>query len=141
MYKGGVVLDATISLLLLLFDNLASLHFYKRRRLDQLGGKTENQAIREKMKYLIVDTVLERHTWRGTGEKKAFEKLTFLNDLLYKSVCSQFKNYTYKEFKSYMVQWLKHSKTRQRTLVYQYPNRNQEHENDEEHKEDVDNNH
>lgn len=91
------------------------------------------------MKYLIADTVLERYTWRGTGDKKAFEKLTFLNDLLYKSVCSQFKKYTLKEFQLYMVQWLKHSKTRQRTVVYHYPNREQQLENDEEYDEDFDN--
>lgn len=116
-----------------------SFQFCKRRRLDQLGGKDANQAIREKMKYLIADTVLERYTWRGTGDKKAFEKLTFLNDLLYKSVCSQFKKYTLKEFQLYMVQWLKHSKTRQRTVVYHYPNREQQLENDEEYDEDFDN--
>lgn len=93
------------------------------------------------MKYLITDLVLDRYTWRGTGEKKSFEKLTFLNDLLYKSVCSQFKKYTFKAFKGYMVQWLKHSTTRQRTVVYDSPNRNQQHENDREYEEDVDNNH
>lgn len=83
------------------------------------------------MKYLIIDQVLEHYTWKGTGEKKAFVKLTFLNDLIFKSVRSQFPKYTFKAYKTYMVQWLKHSKTRQRTVVYHYPNRNERHENDE----------
>lgn len=39
-----------------------------------------------------------------------------------------------------MVQWLKHSKTRQRTVVYQYPNRQQSQSNDDEYDEDVDEN-
>lgn len=30
-----------------------------------------------------------------------------------------------------MVQWRKHSKTRQRTVVYHYPNQNKRQENDE----------
>ncbi len=64
------------------------------------------------------------YTWRGTGEKKAFEKLVHLNDLIYKSIQQQFRKYTYKEYSSYMVQWLKHSRTRQRTVLYQYPDRN-----------------
>lgn len=93
------------------------------------------------MKYLVSDQVLDRYTWRGTGEKKAFEKLTFLNALIYKSVRSQFKKFSFKEYKTYMVQWLKHSKTRQRTVVYRYPNRNQQDENEEESDEDVDENH
>lgn len=83
------------------------------------------------MKYLIADCVLEHYTWNGTGEKKAFKKLIFLNDLIFKSVRSHFTKYTYKAYKTYMVQWLKHSKTRQRTVIYKYPNRNQRRENDE----------
>lgn len=48
--------------------------------MDELGGKNETQAIRLRMK-LVSDQVLEQYTWRGTGEKKAFVKLNFLNDL------------------------------------------------------------
>lgn len=92
-------------------------------RLGQLGGKKPNEAIRLRMKYLITDQVLDHFTWRGTGEKNAFEKLTFLNDLIFKSVRQNFKNLSFKDYQSYMVQWLKHSTTRQRTVVYQYPNR------------------
>ncbi len=90
----------------------------------ELGGKSANESVRIRMKYLITDKVLDGYTWRGTGEKKAFDKLTHLNDLIYKNVRLQFKKYTYKEYQSYMVQWLKHSGTRQRQVIYFYPNRN-----------------
>lgn len=96
----------------------------KQNRIAELGGRTANEAVRLRMKYLITDSVLDGYTWRGTGEKKAFEKLTFLNDLIYKSVRLQFRKYTNKEYQTYMVQWLKHSGTRQRTVIYAYPNRN-----------------
>lgn len=105
--------------------------------MNELGGTKANDAVRLRMKYLVIDKVLDKYTWRGTGKKKAFEKLTFLNDLIFKSVRSQFKNYTFKDFASYMVQWLKHSTTRQRTVVYQYPNCNIEEENSEQDGEDI----
>lgn len=87
----------------------------------QLGGSKPNEAIRIRMKYLFTDTVLDKYTWRGTSEKGPFEKFTFLNDLIYKSVRTNFKKFPIKQFNSYMVEWLKHSKTRQRTVVYSYP--------------------
>lgn len=102
---------------------------HKLNRLDELGGTKENQAIRFRMRYLISDTVLERYTWRGTGDKRAFEKLIYLNDLVFRSVRSNFKKFSYKEYKTYMVQWIKHAKTRQRTVTYSYPK--QLEENDE----------
>lgn len=98
--------------------------------MDELGGIKPNEAVRLKMKYLISDPVLDGYSWRGTGEKKAFQKLTFLNDLIFKSVRSQFKKYTMKDYKNYMVQWLKHSRTRQRKVTYQYPERNPQNESE-----------
>lgn len=70
---------------------------------------------------------------------KAFEKLTTINDLIYKGVRSHFKKYTFKEYKTYMVEWIKHSTTRQRTVVYSYPNKKQhQDEEDEEFDEELD---
>lgn len=78
------------------------------------------------MKYLISDPVLENFTWRGTEEKRSFKKLELLNDLIFKSVRSQFKNYKVSEYCKYMVEWLKHAKTRQRTVSYSYPTNRKE---------------
>lgn len=83
------------------------------------------------MKYLFTDQVLDRFTWRGTADLKAFEKLTSINALIYKGIRSRFKKYTFKEYQTYMVEWIKHSTTRQRTVVYQYPNKKQDEENEE----------
>lgn len=99
---------------------------YKKTRLDLFGGKDEKQAIRLKMKYLIADTALEHYTWRGTADKKAFNKLVYLNDLIFKSVRTQYRNYTVKQYKTYMVEWVKHAKTRQRKVFYQYPGREEQ---------------
>lgn len=72
------------------------------------------------MKYLVKDHVLGAYTWRGTAEKKA---LVSLNELIFQSVRNSFKNYKMNDYKDYMVQWLKHSGTRQRVVTYTYPNR------------------
>ncbi|KAJ6643186.1 hypothetical protein Bhyg_08142 [Pseudolycoriella hygida] len=93
-------------------------------RMDELGGSKPNEAIRLRMKYLFSDKCLDHYTWRGTHEKAPFEKLTLLNDLIFKSVRRNFKGYSRRSFNKYMVEWLKHSTTRQRTVVYTYPNRN-----------------
>lgn len=90
------------------------------------------------MKYLIKDHVLEGYTWCGTINKKPFKKLVYLNDLIFKSVRDELKNgYKFGQYKSYMIQWLKHSRTRQRTVTYQYPNRNQQNYNYDTDEEDV----
>lgn len=107
--------------------------------MDELGGAKPNEAIRLKFKYLITDVVLNLYTWRGTGDKKAFKKLIFLNDLIFKSVRTQFKKYTFKEYGTYAVQWLKHSKTRQRTVVYSYPTQQIENDDHGDDNEDEDN--
>lgn len=115
-----------------LLNNLFSLHFYKRNRLKQLGGNNAKKAIRLIMKYLFTDTCLDQFTWRGTGDLGAFKQFVFLNQLIYSIVCSQFEKHTLEQYQSYMVQWIKHSTTRQRNVVYHYPNRNQQqHENDD----------
>lgn len=80
------------------------------------------------MKYLIADTVLEGFTWRGTVEtkKKPFKQLVALNNLIFESVKHQFKAYKKIDYKNYLVNnWLKHSRTRQRIVTYQYPTRHQ----------------
>lgn len=59
----------------------------------------------------------------GYREKKAFKQFESLNDLIYRSVREQFKRFKFDEYRSYMVQWLKHSRTRQRTVLYTYPER------------------
>lgn len=94
--------------------------------MDQLGGDNPEAAIRYRMKYLFTDTVLDKYTWRGTAEKDPFKKFKFLNNLIYGNVRSNFTKIKYArdKYNSYMVQWLKHSTTRQRTVVYSYPNRN-----------------
>lgn len=75
------------------------------------------------MKYLISDRALEHYTWRGTAEKKSFKQLQSLNDLIFRSVREQFQHCKRVDFSSYMVQWLKHARTRQRTVSYIYPDR------------------
>lgn len=87
-----------------------------------MAGDTARKSIRLKMKYLFTDPVLDRYTWRGTEKKKSFKSLKSLNNLLYSSVRQQFgQKYKRHEFNSYMVQWLKHSRSRQRTVNYSYP--------------------
>ncbi len=64
---------------------------------------------------------MERYTWRGTDEKKSFKKLSSLNKLIFQSVRVDFSNYKYKDYKAYMITWVKHAKSRQRTVTYSYP--------------------
>lgn len=97
---------------------------FKKSRLNEITASNTNKALRLKMKYLFTDVVLERYTWLGTDKKRPFKSLKSLNNLLYMSVRQQFKNYNRFEYKSYMVQWLKHSKSRQRKVTYTYPNPN-----------------
>lgn len=99
--------------------------------MDEITGDSAKKSIRLKMKYLF--TVLERYTWLGTETKKPFKSLKSLNNLLYQSVREQFgqksqqfgqkghQKYKLHEYQSYMVQWLKHSRSRQRTVTYSYP--------------------
>lgn len=76
------------------------------------------------MKYLFIDPVLELYTWRGTEDKKPFKSLRSINSLIYQSVRLQFgQQYKKHEYKAYMIQWLKHSKSRQRVITYSYPQR------------------
>lgn len=91
--------------------------------MNEITGDDAKKAIRLKMKYLFTDPVLERYTWRGTDKKSPFKSLKSLNNLLYMSVRLQFKNYKLFEYKTYMVQWLKHSRSRQRKVTYSYPDR------------------
>lgn len=71
------------------------------------------------MKYLFIDPVLELYTWRGTEDKKPFKSLRSINSLIYQSVRLQFgQQYKKHEYKAYMIQWLKHSKSRQRVITY-----------------------
>lgn len=85
-----------------------------------------------KMKYLFSDRVLDNYTWRGVGTELApFKQLTAVNSLIYRSVRTYSPKYKYKSYKSYIVQWLKHSTTRQRIVTYTYPNRNKEDDQDE----------
>ncbi len=95
----------------------------KKSRLNEITGGDPKKALRSKMKYLFSDTVLERYTWRGTEKKNPFKSLKTLNHLLYTSVRRQFKDYKQFEYKNYMVEWLKHAKSRQRKVTYIYPDR------------------
>lgn len=73
------------------------------------------------MKYLVSDTVLDQYTWCGTIKLDAFQNLVNINNLLFRSVREQFETYKRSAFNKYMVEWLKHSSTRQRTVIYKYP--------------------
>lgn len=73
------------------------------------------------MKYLFADCVLERYSWRGTEKKKAFKQLKLINKTIFESVRYQFQKYRYDQYKNYVVEWLKHSRTRQRVVTYRYP--------------------
>lgn len=90
-----------------------------------------------KMKYLFSDSVLDEYTWRGTADLAPFKQLTAVNSLIFRSVRTHSSKYKYKSYKDYMVQWIKHSTTRQRTVTYTYPNRNQN-ENETDHDSDDD---
>lgn len=82
------------------------------------------KSIRLKMKYLFIDPVLELYTWRGTEDKAPFKSLRSINSLIYRSVRQQFgEEYKKHVYKKYMIQWLKHAKSRQRIITYRYPQR------------------
>ncbi len=100
--------------------------------MNEITANNAKKAIRLKMKYLFTDPVLEKYTWRGTDQKRPFKSLKSLNQLLYTSVCHQFKNYKQFEYKSYMVEWLKHAKSRQRKVTYTYPDRKDVDDSDDE---------
>lgn len=73
------------------------------------------------MKYLFTDPVLENYSWRGTATKRAFKDLKALNNLILRSVRDRCPNTARDEYKDYMVQWLKHARSRQRQVTYTYP--------------------
>lgn len=75
------------------------------------------------MKYLFTDQVLENYTWRGTADKGPFKSLKALNHLILRSVRDRCPSTARDEYKDYMIQWLKHARTRQRTVTYTYPAR------------------
>lgn len=84
------------------------------------------------MKYLFSDPVLDKYTWRGTAELAPFKQLTAVNSLIFRSVRAYSSKYKYKSYKNYIVEWIKHSTTRQRTVTYTNPKRKQnENENDD----------
>lgn len=99
--------------------------------MKELTGGDPKAAIRSKMKYLFSDPVLERYTWRGTEKKRPFKSLKSLNNLLYASVRNQFEEYHRFEYNKYMVQWLKHAKSRQRVITYKYPDPKEMSDSDE----------
>ncbi|XP_037048482.1 uncharacterized protein LOC119082931 [Bradysia coprophila] len=92
-------------------------------RLNDLGGNKYKKSIRLKMKYLFTDRVLEKYSWRGTSEKRPFKKLKSLNNLILRSVRDRFPNTARDEYNDYMIQWLKHARSRQRKVTYTYPTR------------------
>lgn len=85
--------------------------------MKKLGGGKPNLMVRSVMKKLITDPVLDRYTWKGTIDKKCFENLTNINDVVYDAVSGVFKKYTLYKYGKYMVEFLKHSLSRQRELV------------------------
>lgn len=106
--------------------------------MNDITGGDPRKAIRLKMKYLFTDPVLERYTWRGTVKKDSFKSLKSLNNLLYTSVRGQFEDYKRFQYNSYMVEWLKHAKTRQRKVTYTYPDRKELSDSDDEVSDDDD---
>lgn len=101
-------------------------------RIDECAAGDEKKSIRLKMKYLFTDDALEKYSWRGTEKKKSFKQLKAVNAIIYQSVRDQFRKYRMEQYKGYMVQWLKLSKTRQRTVTYSYPARRNETESSDE---------
>ncbi|KAJ6642852.1 hypothetical protein Bhyg_07808 [Pseudolycoriella hygida] len=95
--------------------------FRLHSRLNELGGANYKKCIREKMKYLFTNKVLERYTWNGTVEKRGFKNLKALNNLILRSVRQRCPNTKRDEYKDYMMEWLKHAKSRQREVTYTYP--------------------
>lgn len=91
--------------------------------MNELGGDKYKKCIRLKMKYLFTDPVLERYTWRGTDKKMPFKQLKVLNDLILRSVRDRCPKTRRDEYKDYVIQWLKHARTRQRKVTYTYPDR------------------
>lgn len=90
------------------------------------------------MKYLVHDTVLDFYTWKGspgsptTPPKDAFRNLIDINNLIFRSVREQFPGYKRFDYNKYLVEWLKHSTSRQRRVIYEYPQHYQrQNENDD----------
>lgn len=89
--------------------------------MNELGGVNYKKCIREKMKYLFTNQVLECYSWNGTVEKDAFKQLQALNALILSSVRDRCPNTRRDEYKNYMSEWLKHARSRQRQITYTYP--------------------
>ncbi|XP_037034267.1 uncharacterized protein LOC119073068 [Bradysia coprophila] len=94
-----------------------------KSRADEFITKKPKKTIRLIMKYLFLDSVLEHYCWNGTSEKQAFKKLTSINNFIFGVIAAHFKKYKRDQYQSYMADWLKHAKSRQRTVTYTYPQR------------------
>lgn len=97
--------------------------FLKTQRMTRLGGKRGNLMVRRVMKRLVTDSVLDEYTWGGTYEKGAFSHFANINDVVYKAVQGCFRKYTEYKYEKYMVDFLKHSSSRQRQPRPRIPRR------------------
>lgn len=100
--------------------------------MDELGGAKYEKCIRLKMKYLFSDEVLEYYSWNGTSIKSAFKQLKAINNLVLKSVRNRCPKTKRDEYEGYLSHnWLKHAKSRQRTVTYTYPKKKNRDEDDD----------
>lgn len=89
-------------------------HLIKKLRCARIGGPKPHLMLRRIYKKLVIDEVLERYTWTGTKTKGAFQNFTYINKVVQQSIRMIYPMYTESEYETYMVDFLRHSKSRQR---------------------------
>lgn len=114
--------------------NYSNFILQKSRLEEFVCKKNPKKTVRGIMTYLITDQVLDSYTWLGTSDLEPFKKFTSINNLIYR--IARTKEFKRIDYDRYMVQWLKHSTTRQRTVTYTYPNRRNGEENEDEDEDD-----
>lgn len=75
-------------------------------------GDQRTNAVSKILPRLTTDAVCSALCWRGTQEKKSFEKLENLNSLLYKAIANKFPNYTVPQYERSVKNWLRHANER-----------------------------
>lgn len=85
-------------------------------RLARIGGKNPNLMVRRCMQKIFKDSVLDKYTWCGTLTKAPFQEFKTICETIFLAVRRNFKKYTEYRFEAYMVEYLKHSGTRQRSV-------------------------
>lgn len=112
--------------------------FLQKSRVNDFIADGPKNTIRLIMKYLIQDNVQEKYCWNGTAEKLPFKNLKSINKFMYSVVRENFPKFKKSQYESYMGQWLKQARSRQRIVTYKYPNRKDGTDDDDDQDEDND---